>query len=419
MTKKLLGFKSPQGLLLIINILALLLLMTFNIELEKDIIFSAIALITTIFISSFVLYKISSGDTYIYLIVTMLISIGIIMIFRINPALGLKQVIWFGIGIIVFFISYFTIKYIKHWDKLLYFYLGLSLVLFLATLIFGTKNKGATNWIIIFGSSFQPAELIKILFIFSLASYYVNKEKYSNLKYYKLIFVAVVYAHVGFLFIQKDLGTAMLFFLLFMSILYVYEEDRKLLLYNLAGAVGLSVMGYFMFNHVRVRVETWLNPWTDIGGKGYQITQSLFAIASGGFFGTGIGLGHPEFIPEVHNDFIFSAICEEMGVFTGIAVIFLFMIIVYRGVKIALQQQNQFFRIIALGITLMFGYQAFIILGGVTKMIPLTGITLPFVSYGGSSLVSSFAALGILQVASEELDLEQEEEDEHRIQEDN
>lgn len=415
MAKKLLMFRSPRSLLLIINILALLLLVTFNIELEINIIYSALALILAIYLSSFVLYKISSGDNYIFLIVTMLISIGIIMIYRINPALGFKQVIWFGIGIIVFFMSYFIIKRIKYWDKLLYFYLGLSLVLFLATLIFGTKNKGATNWIIIFGSSFQPAELIKILFIFSLASYYVNKNKCSN----KLIFMAVVYAHIGFLFIQKDLGTAVLFFLLFISILYVYEEDRKLIIYNMAGALVLAIFSYFIFNHVRVRVETWINPWADIDGKGYQITQSLFAIASGGFFGTGIGLGHPEFIPEVHNDFIFSAICEEMGVFTGIAIIFLFLIIVYRGVKIALQQQNHFFRIIALGITLMFGYQAFIILGGVTKMIPLTGITLPFVSYGGSSLVSSFAALGILQVASEELDLEQEEEDEHRIQEDN
>lgn len=415
MTKKLLGFRSPQSLLMIINILALLLLMTFNTDVDKTILYSALALIVVIFLSSIVLYKISSGDTYIFLIVTMLISIGIIMIYRINPALGFKQVIWFGIGIILFFISYFIFKNIKHWNKLLYLYLGLSLVLFLATLILGTKNKGAINWIRIYGASFQPAEMIKILFIFSLASYYVNKEKYNN----KLIFLAVVYAHIGFLFIQKDLGTALLFFLLFMSILYVYEEDRKLILYNMAGALVLGVLGYFMFNHVRVRVETWLNPWTDIGGKGYQITQSLFAIASGGFFGTGIGLGHPEFIPEVHNDFIFSAICEEMGIFTGIAVIFLFLIIVYRGVKIALQQQHLFYRIIALGITLMFGYQAFIILGGVTKMIPLTGITLPFVSYGGSSLVSSFVALGILQVASEELELEQEEEDEHRIQEDN
>lgn len=415
MVKKLLSIKAPQNLLVLINILALLLLITFNIELERNIIYSAIILIVTIYLSSFVLYKISSGDNYIFLIITMLISIGIIMVYRINPAFGFRQVIWFGVGIIVFFTSYYIVKKIKYWDKLLYFYLGLSLVLFIATLVLGTKNKGATNWIIISGYSFQPAEIIKILFIFSLASYYVNKEKYTN----KLVFLAIVYAHIGFLFLQKDLGTAVLFFLIFITILYVYEEDRKLIIYNMAGAVVVGILSYFIFNHVKVRVETWIDPWTYIDGKGYQITQSLFAIASGGFFGTGIGLGHPEFIPLVHNDFIFSAICEEMGIFTGIAIILLFMIIVYRGIKIALQQQNHFFRMIALGITCMFGFQAFIILGGVTKMIPLTGITLPFVSYGGSSLVSSFAALGVLQVASEELDIEQEEEDEHRIQEDN
>lgn len=413
--KKLFTYKAPQNLLMIINILALLLLVTFNAGIGKNILYSAVLLILTIYLSSFLLYKISNGDSYIFLIVTMLISIGIIMIYRINPAFGFRQTIWFGVGIVVFFLSYFIVKNIRKWDKMLYFYLGASLFLFLATLIFGTTNRGATNWIIIYGFSFQPAEMIKLLFVFSLASYYVYKEKYNN----KLIFLAVVYAHIGFLFIQKDLGTALIFFLLFMTVLYVYEEDRRLIIYNMIGAVFVGFISYFIFNHVKVRVETWLNPWAFIDGKGYQITQSLFAIASGGFFGTGIGLGHPEFIPLVHNDFIFSAICEEMGIFIGIAVILLFLLIVYRGLKIAISQQNKFFRIIALGITSMLGYQAFIILGGVIKMIPLTGLTLPFVSYVGSSLVSSFAALGILQVASEELDIEQEEEDEHRSQEDN
>ena len=151
-------------------------------------------------------------------------------------------------------------------------------------------------------------------------------------------------------------------------------------------------------------METWLNPWQLIDNKGYQITQSLFAIANGGFFGTGVGLGHPDFIPEVHTDFIFSAICEEMGIFTGIAVMMLFLILVYRGFKIAFSQEDKFFKIVAFGISSLFGFQAFIIFGGVIKMIPLTGITLPFISYGGSSMIASFIGLGILQVASEELD---------------
>lgn len=408
MVKKITNKVSPQIYLLFINMLALLLLVAFNKEIETEIIYSVLIFILVIFLSSFTLYRISSGDSYIFLIVTMLISIGIIMIYRINSTFGFRQIIWFGIGIVVFFMTYFIIKIIKHWNKLLYLYIGLSLILFIATLVFGKTNRGATNWIIISGHSFQPAEIIKILFIFSLASYYTNKEKYNN----SIIFLAVVYTHIGFLFIQKDLGTALLFFLLFITIMYVYEDNRKLILYNILGAIVLGILSYFIFSHVRVRVETWINPWQYIDDKGYQITQSLFAIASGGFFGTGIGLGHPEFIPLVHNDFIFSAICEEMGIFTGIAIILLFLIIVYRGIKITLQQRNKFFRIIALGITTMFGFQAFIILGGVVKLIPLTGITLPFVSYGGSSLVSSFIALGILQVASEDIEVEQEEEDE-------
>ncbi|HSH34777.1 FtsW/RodA/SpoVE family cell cycle protein, partial [Schnuerera sp.] len=185
-------------------------------------------------------------------------------------------------------------------------------------------------------------------------------------------------------------------------------EDRRLVLYNLIIFVVSGLIGYFIFPHVKVRFETWLNPWKFIDNKGYQITQSLFAIAEGGFFGTGIGLGHPDFIPEVHTDFIFSAICEEMGIFTGIGIIMLFLILVYRGFKIAINQQNKFFRIVALGISILFGIQSFIIFGGVLKMIPLTGITIPFVSYGGSSMLSSFIALGILQVASEELDLEED-----------
>ena len=155
---------------------------------------------------------------------------------------------------------------------------------------------------------------------------------------------------------------------------------------------------------MRVRIQTWLDPWKYIDDKGYQITQSLFAISEGGFFGKGLGLGHPQFIPLAYNDFIFAAICEELGIFTGIGIIMLFLILVYRGFKIGIGQTNTFYRILALGISTLFGIQSFIILGGVLKVIPLTGITLPFIAYGGTSILSSFTALGILQAASEDVD---------------
>ncbi|QZY57427.1 FtsW/RodA/SpoVE family cell cycle protein [Crassaminicella profunda] len=403
--KKFFSYRMPQNLIFLIDILALLLLYFYKDGFDQFILVSGILLTFIIYISNFMLLKTSSGDHYIFLIMTMLVSIGIIMIYRIDPMFGFRQITWFGVGIATFFLFYTVIKNIQGWENFIKLYVGLSLILFLSTLVFGAKIKGATNWIKIGGFTFQPAEIIKILFVFFLAAYYSSKEKIGN----TYIFLGIVYSYIGFLFIQRDLGTAMIFYFVFMTIFYIFEEDRKLIYYNIAGAVVIGVLSYFLVSHVKVRVITWIDPWSYMDTKGYQITQSLFAIASGGFFGTGIGLGHPEFIPEVHTDFIFSAICEEMGIFGGIGVIMLFFILVYRGFKIALGQHHQFFKIIALGMTTMLGFQAFIIIGGVIKMIPLTGVTLPFVSYGGSSLVSSFAALGILQVASEEVEFEEEE----------
>lgn len=405
MVKRIIDYRVPRNLLVLFNSLTLLLLFVYEKErIDKFTLISAISLVLIIYISNFILLKISTGDNYIFLIVTMLLSLGLIMIYRINPTLGIKQVVWVGAGIVAFFISYLAVKKIKGWDNWTKLYLIVSLVLFLITLILGSRIKGATNWIRIGRFNFQPSEIIKLLYIFFIASYYSKKElSDGDIKNsYKLL--VIVYAFIGFLFLQKDLGTAMLFYLIFIVIQYVYEKNRKLIYYNVLLAIVGAFLSYYLFAHVRVRVETWLDPWKYVDNKGYQITQSLFAIASGGFFGTGIGLGHPDFIPEVHTDFIFSAICEEMGVLTGIAIIMLFLVLVYRGFKIGFNQQNKFFRIVAFGISAMFGFQAFIIFGGVTKLIPLTGITLPFISYGGSSMISSFIALGILQVASEDIE---------------
>lgn len=414
--------KTPQGLLGIVNILALILFVFYGEQIKTNIIISIVVFMAIVYISNFILSKVSKGDNYIFLITCMLLSIGIIMIYRINPALGIKQISLFGIGIVMFFATYFILKKGKKWSKYIALYLGASLALYLLTLIFGTSIGGSKNWITIAGFGFQPSEIIKILFVFFIASYYSNVEKYKKKFKSKtsLIFMAVSYSYMGFLFLQKEVGTAVLLFLVFNVLFYVYEENRKLISLNFIGAIVMSAVGYLIFSHVRVRVDIWLDPWKDIAGRGYQIAQSLFAIGEGGFFGTGIGLGHPDFIPEVHTDFIFSAICEEMGLFTGIGVIMLFMIMVYRGIKIALAQHNLFYRILALGIACTIGFQAFIILGGVINMIPLTGITLPFISYGGSSLISGFISLAILQVASEELDIQEEEiENESRIQKNN
>lgn len=414
--------KTPQGLLGIINILALILFLFYGEQIEKNIIISIVVFMTVIYIANFILSRVSKGDNYILLITCMLQTIGIVMIYRINPSMGIKQIVIFGLGIVMFFATYYILKNVKRWKNYNKFYLGLSLFLYMLTLVLGTSSRGSRNWIIIGGAGFQPLEIIKILFVFFIASYYTNIEKYRKIFKNKasVIFMAISYVYMGFLFLQKEVGTAVLLFLVFNAIFYVYEENRNLLKLNFIGALIMGIVGYILFDHVKIRIDIWIDPWKDIAGRGYQIAQSLFAIGEGGFFGTGIGLGHPDFIPEVHTDFIFAAICEEMGLFAGIAVIMLFMVMVYRGIKIALEQQNSFYRILSLGITATIGFQAFIILGGVIKMIPLTGITLPFISYGGNSLISSFISLAILQVASEELDIEEEEiEDESRIEENN
>lgn len=213
----------------------------------------------------------------------------------------------------------------------------------------------------------------------------------------------VIFVFIGFLFLQKDLGTALIFFGTMILSQFVYDRDRKLILINLLAMVVGSIIAYFLFSHVRIRVATWKDPWSDIDATGYQITQALFAMASGGLFGSGIGLGRPDFIPVAESDFIFSAICEEMGIFMGIAVVLLFMILVYRAIKISLIQKDKFYSILAFCIGILFALQTFIILGGVLKLIPLTGVTLPFISQGGSSMIAGFILLGCLQYSGEEI----------------
>lgn len=399
------NFRSPVNMIAAVNLIAFSLLYIYKSSFDSYLLLVGGLLITLIYIINFILVKANLGDIYLFSIVAMLASLGVIMLYRLDPTYGFKQIVWFGIGSVLFFITYFVYYKWNIWEKLVYVYPIVSFVLFTLTLTIGTTIKGATNWIQIGGHTFQPSELIKVLFIFFLAAYYAKPEK-LNLKILgkelksKYICGAIVYAHMGFLVLQKEFGVTLLLFLIYFAFLYIFEEKKGFLLLNLVFAGFGAFFSFYLVHHLQIRVETWLNPWTDISGAGYQITQSLFAIGSGGFFGRGLGLGRPDFIPEVHTDFIFSAICEEMGIFGGIAVVLLYFILSYRGIKMTLAIKDLFQKCVALGLTVMFGFQTFIIIGGVIKLIPLTGITLPFISYGGSSLTISFIALGILQAIS-------------------
>lgn len=402
--------RKPRNLLLIFEILSILLLFSFNNNnVDRYIVILFLGLILIVYISNLVLGKVSSGDNYIFLIVSMLLSLGIITIYRLSPKLGLRQLIWVLAGILVFYLTYFIIRAMRRLEYMTGLYLGLSILFFLLTIILAPDKYGAKNWIEISeGITIQLSEFTKILVIFLIASFYTTFQtrlKKLNYKYTSYYLMGVIYIFVGFLFIQRDLGTAAIFIAIYTLIQYIYDEDRKSILVNIGLMAFGSIVGYFLFSHVRNRVDIWLNPWTadKVVNSARQIVQSLFGISEGGFFGQGIGLGYPKQITLAHSDVIFSAICEEMGILTGIGIIMLYMLLVYRAIKIAINQEYLFYRILALAVAILFTVQVFLNVGGVIKLIPMTGLTLPFISYGGSSMISCFVALGILQVTSEDL----------------
>ncbi len=398
----------PVLYLLLLNVIGFALLFLFKIPHDTTILYAGIIICSVNIGVYCLMYFLDLGDAYLFLMVSILVSIGSIMLMRLDTEYGFSQVIWFCVGIIVFFGAYMALRLFRFWDKLSLFYMAVSIGLFVLTLVFGSTEKGARNWIRIGSRSIQPSEFIKISYLFVLACYFSMKQgkiellnrKFWGIPVKDIVLNAFVYLCLGFLVLQKEWGTAVLFFLVFYAMMLLYNTHWKLLIANALFAVLGGVGGYFLTDHIQVRVATWLDPWADASNRGFQITQSLFAITNGGYFGTGIGNGNPYFIPEVHSDFIFSAICEEMGIFTGIAIIMIYFIFSYRGFKIAMNAKNEFLKALTLGLTISFAFQTFIIVGGVIKLIPLTGITLPFVSYGGSSMVSCFIMLGLLTAVS-------------------
>lgn len=408
----------PLLLLIAVNLLGMFLIMLHEGVADKTMAMLSIGM-CFLSIAAYILISLCHlGDGYLFIIISMLSSVGIIMQTRINQGNGIRQMKLYLLGVGFFFVTLLLYRvFHKHLRKLTLIYFGLSMLLFAVTVVFGTVKNGSKNWIVLGGVSVQPSEFIRILFVLSLAAILTNarlpevkrgkKEKKKddtdpkNLKRMRLGLAAgIAYINAFCLLLQREWGIALLFFAIYLAFLYIYGESRLFFLANVLMTILAAFVGVNFMSHIQVRVATWLDPFADITGKGYQITQSLFAIGAGGFAGSGIGSGSPYFIPVVSSDFIFSAICEEMGVLGGTAVIMLYFLLVYRGFKIALSSTNDFNKAVSVGLSVMLGIQTFIIVGGVIKLIPLTGITLPFISYGGSSMITTFIALGILQAIS-------------------
>lgn len=341
----------------------------------------------------------SDGDKYLLLFAFILSMIGIVTMYRIDPSVAVKQLIWFTLGVVAYVLVVVVLPDLKSFSKYKYVYLaGVIVFMAMATLI-GEEILGSKNWVKLGPISFQPSEVGKLFLVAYLAS--ALKDYTGSVK--SLIEPALVVMYsLGFMVIQKDLGSALIFFGVSVTMLYLSTNKLKYIIttFILAGAgAGIS---YKLFDHVRVRVAIWQDPWADAYGKGLQIVQGLFAMASGGLLGVGLGKGYPEFIPVNTSDFIFAVICEEMGLLMGFGIMILFFLMFYRSMRAAIYVEDKFSQMMAVGYAAMFATQVLVIIGGVMNAIPLTGVALPFVSYGGSSMLTSFFALGIIQKISEE-----------------
>lgn len=356
-------------------------------------------LIVIISLTTWVLKKYyPMGDRLIFLLAITLCSIGLIMLFRLNKTSATKQLAWLVIGIFAFlFVVLYLKKGLIKFSKYRYAFLAGTIIFMAMATFIGVEILGAKNWVKIGSFSFQPSELGKIFLILYLSTALSNMTSRKQLIEPGI----VIGISLGFMVIQKDLGTALIIFAISVTMVYLATSKKLYVLISLGLFSVGGLASYAMFAHIKRRIMIWWNPWSYVYNESYQVVQSMYAIAMGGFFGRGLGMGHPDYVAVNESDFIFSVICEEMGLLMGFAILILHFLLFYRSIRSAMHAQNNFTKLLTSGLSVMIATQTLVIVGGVTGLIPLTGITLPFVSYGGTSLLISFLSLSIIQKVSE------------------
>ena len=349
-----------------------------------------------------------NADNYLLSLVMFMSSISAIMILRLKPDLYTHQIVWICIGLIVFLII------VAVSDRLLElldfpYVLGFgALIIICSVLIFGTDIGGNRNWIILGPIQVQPSEFAKLLIIAFLSSFLSENKnvlvlpsrgwKFIHLPPFRFLApLLLIWSASILMFVSlRDLGSALLFFGIVVIMTYVATGKKLYVAIALFFFSLSSYISYLLFAHVQTRVAIWLHPWDDPMGSAYQIVQSLFAFGYGGVFGTGYTSGFPRLIPEVHTDFIFAILAEELGFIGCVLVIGLFWTLVHRGFIIASRCPDLYGRLLAVGITFAIGFQAFLNISVASSFLPTTGVPLPFISYGGSSLIVSLWMVGIL-----------------------
>jgi len=361
-----------------------------------------------------------TGDQLILPLATTISAIGLLEMQRLGPALeaqGLatiaqRQLLYLLAGLAVLMVTALGLRRRLHLlRRYRYSLLAASLALMAVTVVIGDEAYGARLWLSIGPLQFQPSELVKITLVIFLASYLDERREMLAAPWYvgrlalppipTLIPLGVMWgACIVILIVGNDLGSSLLLFSIFLTMIYLATNQPSYVILGLISFAVAAVVLYQFFARIEIRVQNWLNPWADPLGIGYQQIQSDYAIASGGIFGVGFAQGEPWRIPAVNTDYVFSAIGEELGLLGTLATLLLLLLIAGRGAVIALRAPDGFSRLLAGGLAATIAIQTLIILGGVTRLIPLTGITLPFVSYGGSGLLMNFVIAGILLAVS-------------------
>lgn len=373
---------------------------------DKNALYFGGILCVVIFIAHFIVRKFyPNGDKFILTFSCLLVVIGIAMLYRINPKVAEKQLMWFLLSIVIYIIILKLFPDFRKFSKYKNLYMIFILIFMPMALIIGTEVFGAKNWVIIGPVSFQPSEFGKIALVLYLSAalkeYKAGNNSKSNIKHLIQPALIVMFS-LGCMVLQRDLGSALIFFGISITMLYIATGNKLYIITCLIlSAIG-SFVSYNIFGHVRQRVEIWRNPWAYAQDQGYQIVQGLYSISSGGMFGSGLGQGYPGFVPVNTTDYIFAIICEEFGMVFGIGIMIVYFLLFYRCIRTAFVTDDEFLQLNAVGFSAMIACQILVIIGGIFAIIPLTGIALPLLSYGGSSMLTMFFALGILQKISEE-----------------
>ena len=352
--------------------------------------------------------KLPDADPYLFPAAALISGWGILTIWRLDPSFGARQALWFGVsgGLFALGTRLTTLDFLRRYK---YSFLLGGLLLLAVTLVFGTNPSGSGPrlWLGYDELYLQPSEPLKLLLVAFLAAYLADKLP-ARLRTIHLLYPTIILSGIVILLlvVQRDLGTAAIFTALYTIIIYLATSRKRVLLIALILLSMIGLAGYYFVSVIQIRVNAWLNPWVDPSGKSYQIVQSVIAIANGGILGTGPGLGSPGLVPVALSDMIYAAIAEETGILGSLGLLAIIAVVLIRGLRAALRAPDAFRRLLAAGITIYFGIQSILIVGGNVRLLPLTGVTLPFVSYGGSSLLTSFLALLLLVHISNHLDVD-------------